>query len=281
MYMDINTSTQSTGQDGFSPEELQAFGFHAEPTEKTPTEPENRGPSPEELQALVLQTQQEQLRQGNLLQQQLEQVRSAVAASADKPHDTRVHAPGKIPVKVDDQNRMYLDPVDIAGVAKGVVDEYHQAVINPLAPVVESVATQREIQNTVDWLRKIDPKLVEGKDAKHVAGLAIALYESKVNPGQTNQERAQYVIDQLRTMALAPGNPIVNSVSPSNHVGRTDDGREPNLPYPKGAKIIINRTSISEMGLDGFQESISREAYLRELNDRYKLGWTFDVRRPD
>ncbi len=270
-------STQPPMQEGWTPEELQQFGVEAE----APPIPAATNPNADELLKLQLQSQQEQQRQTALLQQEILRQRTASSPSANGISVTPPEkGPDKLKVMQDPDGNLYVEAKDIENVAQRNIDNYHQNVIAPAAPILEKVEQSQNLQNTIAWLQSEDPKLLEGKDPTQVAGLAVGLYNSALNPGRDDIAKSAYVLQNLRNMSFESGNPAIRQAQPANQVGRTLSGAPQAHPYPPNSKITINRTTPQEMGLDKFETSIQQEAYLREYNDQNKMGWTFNIQRP-
>lgn len=263
---------------GWSTDDYKLFGIES-PPEPPKEEAPRKGLTEEELAALEERHRRDQAHQAAMLQQTLEfQARSMALQQQGQQgqqsqQDTSL--PEKLPVKFDAEGKPYVETKDVLNTSKVVVDQYHKDVIEPVAPVVDNVSRQQKINDTINWIKTVDPKLLEGRDPNEVAGLAMGLYYSDANPGGNDDNaRTNYVVQHLKALAT-PGNPTIKSVQAANQVGRTSGGNMPSMPYPPGAKIYVNRKPAYEVGLDAFSQQAAREEELRQLNAQHNMGWTF------
>lgn len=274
-----NLSNAASNEFGLNAEELKQFGIVADDAtgEPAPT-PEKDALSRDEVQALLDKNQRDQQHQISMLQNQLAERRSttdlnpATAPQALNP---------KIPVVLDEKNQPFIDMSQTAPFFQQAFAEYHKQAVAPHEAVMADLTKQKQLTDTVDILRKHDPTLLEGRDPKEMAGLALGLYNSPTNPGSNETDKANYVFQQLQQMKLAPGNPSIRSTQPSNQVGRTESGgNESRLPFKKNQTVTVFRTTASEMGLDAFNESIAQERYLHEQSAAQGLNLNIQVKRP-
>lgn len=253
------------------------YAIQAEaPVETAPAE-EKKGLSNDEMASLLVQSQRDMQQQNALMYQQLMQSQQ----SNQQQSNQQQGLPDKVGVQFDKDGNPYIDSKDILGLSKGVVDQYHKDVISPVAPTIEDAERSGKVARTAAWLQQNAPEMMQGKDPTHVANLAVGLYQSDLNPGRNDAERTHYVMNQLQNIQTKSGNPDIRKSNVANQVGRTEAGAQSQLPYPKGSKITIGRSTPAEMGLDRFMESVAKENDLRELSTRGNLGYTFEVKRPD
>jgi hypothetical protein len=192
-------------------------------------------------------------------------------------------------VKYDAEGTPFIDGADALKLTQGALDAYHNQVIAPNIPAVESVQRQQYLNSTVGWLQENAPDLIQGKDPVQLANLAAGLYNSELNPGTDDISKSTYVLNNLRGMYQpAPGQqgtPMESigaprRLQPVNQTGRTESGAPPVFPYPPGSTITIKRYTAHDVGLDKQIEQTAEEARLRELNMQYNLGYKFEEKSP-
>lgn len=260
---------------GLTEEELKQFGVIATiPEEKPEVKP---ALTADELAALNQQfLKDQQLQNSHLLQQILTQ--RQIQSPPEEPKQT---VPQYIPVEFDKDNKPFIRSEHVAQVSKPVIDEYHKAVVAPHEQTVQHVERQMQLNRAADLIRSQAPELLEGKDQNKVANMALGLYMSpEIQAIPDEVGRHNRVMSELKSLNLAPSNPTIRPALPANQVGNTALPENTKLPYPKGTVIDLPRLTISEMGLEKFNESIEQEARLHALNEAYGMNWTINVKRP-